>query len=198
MRSASAEGGTTRSCAAAPCGSSSDMAASAETERQAIRHGAAGPSRWNRDIGPARAAIEGRRRAAIPCRRRRPAGRGAKAGAYSFGRQRPQIGDDGVEIGVRHLGVVLEAHRALERRAVLPLALGDRGLDLGVGPVADAGGLVRGDVARLRHAPGPGEFAAALAERIGEIRPAAAARTACGIPCNGRWWRDRSRASACR
>ena len=47
-------------------------------------------------------------------------------------------------------------------------------LDLGVGPVADAGGLARGDVARLHHAPRPGEFGAALAQRAGEIpRPAA-------------------------
>src|SRR5205814_4735069 len=87
-------------------------------------------------------------------------------------RQRPQVGDDGIEVGVGHLGVVLITHRALERRAVLPLALGDRGLDLGVGPVADAGGLVRGDVARLRDAPGAGEFAAALAERVRKIGPA--------------------------
>src|SRR4029077_18858389 len=79
------------------------------------------------------------------------------------------------EIGVGHLGVILVAHRPLERRAVLALALGDRGLDLGVGPVADASGLVRSDVARLGHAPWTGEFAAALTERVFEVRAAAGA-----------------------
>src|SRR5947209_6718505 len=91
-----------------------------------------------------------------------------------LGRDGPQIGDDGVEVGVGHLGIVLKAHRALERRAVLPLALGNRGLDLGVGPVAKACGLARGDVARAHDAPGTREITAALAERACEIDAPAA------------------------
>src|ERR1044071_8048829 len=93
--------------------------------------------------------------------------------ALVLGRNGPQVGYDRVEVGIGHIGVILESHRSLERRAVAALAPGDRGLDLGVGPVAKPRGLARGDVARVGDAPGPREFAATLAERSREVRTAA-------------------------
>jgi hypothetical protein len=47
--------------------------------------------------------------------------------------------------------------------------LRNRSFDLSVGPVTDAGGLVRSDVPGRRHSPWSREFAPALAERIGKI-----------------------------
>src|SRR3954470_11342217 len=138
MRSASAEGGTTRSCATAACGSSSVMATSAETgvRRTGMMDGPQSMHPRYRLPAP---ATEGRD---APHPLSRTTCRDRTAPTLFLRRQRPHIGDDGIEIGIRHVSVVLVAHRALERRAVLPLALGDRSLDLGVGPVADARGLV--------------------------------------------------------
>src|SRR5262249_10497162 len=72
-------------------------------------------------------------------------------------------------IGALHAGVIGKAHRRLELGAVLADALGDRALDLRIGPVADALGLARRDVARHRHAPRPLELKSALAEIADEI-----------------------------
>src|SRR5664279_824700 len=84
-------------------------------------------------------------------------------------RHRAQIGHDGVEVAGGHPGVILEAHRRLELAAVLADAGGDRGLDLRVGPGADA---LRGDVARHRLAPRPRKLETAGAELAGELAPA--------------------------
>src|SRR5262245_5732533 len=86
--------------------------------------------------------------------------------ALFSGRQRPQIGDDGVEIGLADPSVPGESHRWLECRSILANALRDCPLDLGVRPAAESILLVRGDVARHRYAPVTGEFTSALSKVV--------------------------------
>src|SRR5262249_51218120 len=79
-----------------------------------------------------------------------------------------QIGDHGVEVFRRHLGIERVAHRRLELAAVARDALGNGALDLLVAPGAQALLLVPGDVARHRNAPRTLHLEAARA-RAGEI-----------------------------
>src|SRR5437764_6870114 len=64
-----------------------------------------------------------------------------------YRRQRAQIGGDRVEIGERDRLVPIIGHRVRELRPVRADAGGDRALDLGIAPFADAVLRVGGDVA---------------------------------------------------
>src|SRR4051794_10412574 len=139
MRSASGLGGTTRPCAAAFCASGVNSAAAASARRSFRRAGMARFMRrfsgsWNPRYRPRAKALEGResrqaKSAILRCSPRQRAehlrvtGRIARLNSYALllRRQRTHIGNDGVEIGVGHLGVILIAHRTIERRAVLAL-----------------------------------------------------------------------------
>src|ERR1019366_2666505 len=87
-------------------------------------------------------------------------------------RQRPQPGDDVVEIAVGHFGIEAETHRRLELAAVLVDTLRYRTLDLGIGPATQPSGLAGGQVPRDRNAPGALEFTPALAEQAEIMTPA--------------------------
>ena len=75
-------------------------------------------------------------------------------------------------------------------------ALGDRALDLGIAPCADALFLVRGDVARHRTPQGPLNSSPPCRGAL-ELAPARSP-SACGTPCSARWSRGRIPSSPCR
>src|SRR6516164_11288163 len=80
------------------------------------------------------------------------------ASSSSFLRgHRPQISNEIVKVTIGHGRIKWEAHRRLKLGPVFALAPRDGALDLRIGPGANALLLVRGDVARHRHAKGPFE-----------------------------------------
>ena len=65
---------------------------------------------------------------------------------------RLQVSADRQHVVARHLGVGRERHRGVKPAAVRPHAFAHRGVELLVGPGADAGVVVRGEVRRGDHA----------------------------------------------
>ncbi len=117
------------------------------------------------------------------------------AGAYSLGRRDgPDPGDDRVEVLDRSSSRSRSGAASAGRTACrCGRRLGQRAPELGVGPCADARGLVRGDVFRRHRSLRRLEDVAAAAVPFHVVRACRPAG-ANGTPCNGRWSRDRSRA----
>jgi putative Holliday junction resolvase len=78
-------------------------------------------------------------------------------------RQAPQVGDEGVQVALLHVGVVVDAHGRQQVAAVGAHAGPDHRLDLLVAPVAE---IRRRDVRRDRFTPGAGEDEAARARFV--------------------------------
>src|SRR6266849_5566883 len=114
-----------------------------------------------------------------PPQRRRPSRRSAcdrrkTLQLRSFDRREgTEPGDDRVEIRIEHATEIrLTGQRLLERPPVARHAVREGSLDLRVGPRADAGPRVRGDVGGHRRSPWAFERVTALAEGIPVVRNA--------------------------